>query len=1138
MELNEGKLIALLCWGNKSMASLSGWLNSIGLGQYAEAFERNAVGWDVLSHLDHDVLRDIGVRAAGDRVRILHAVKSLRARGEKQSPSAGAAERRQLTVMFCDLVGSSELAQRQDPEDLRELISAYQGVCQSAIERYEGFVARYVGDGILAYFGYPQAHEEDAERAVRAGLGIIEGMSKLNVRVAERDGVLLSVRIGIATGPVVVGDVIGEGASQESAALGETPNVASRLQGLAQPDTVVIAPETRRLALDYFEYRDLGEQLLKGMTAPVRAWQVLGERATEGRFEVRQTSGTTPLVGRTEELALILRRWEQVKEGKGQVVLLFGEPGIGKSRLVQALRERVSGEPHTLVRYHCSPYHTNSALHPIVEQVRRAAGFDETDDAGSKLDKLEASLRVAFDDVSDVAPLFATLLSINAGDRYAVSHLRPEALKEATLRALVSQLSALSARQPVLLIVEDAHWIDPTTQEALDMLLPNIADKRILAAITYRPDYRPQWSGLAHALTLPLARLPRRDVVLMTEKMVGGKPLPREVLEQIIAKTDGVPLFVEELTKTILESGLVVEMDDSYHVNGSLLELAIPATLQDSLMARLDRAAPMREVAQVGACIGRQFSRELLAAALALDEAALSAALRQLEVAGLLFRTGTPKNVSYVFKHALIQDAAYNSLLKSGRKHIHASLADALSTSGDVVASAPEVLAHHYMEAGKFEPAASYWRRAAERAGARYANAEAIAHCRNGLSAISRVPGGTERTSMELALRIGLATGLCITDRHSEALAELGTAEAVATENERLLELSRIHHLRGNIYYPLGRVDSCFSEHQAAWRYARNAGATEEEARALGGLGDAHFLAGRVRQAHQHFEDCVALARANGLLLTEIAYLPMRAVTHMYCLRFDESLDDCRSVIDLAARVGQARGELISRSTSSWILLDQSEFLLAEQHARRGLEAVEAIGARRFIPLFNDVIARIRLHAGDRAGALELLDESWKVSLETGVAFAGPVVLGSIALATADPGRRFDALCQGEAILNDGCASHNHFRFYRDAIEVSLREQLWDTADGYASALERYFGAEASPWSDLFIARGRALAAAGRRSPEEAVLAQLRDYAGGLGIRAAVAGLDEALADARRNLGRASGRLRGSPAAVGKRDTP
>ena len=477
-------------------------------------------------------------------------------------------------------------------------------------------------------------------------------------------------------------------------------------------------------------------------------------------------------------------------------------------------------------------------------------------------------------------------------------------------------------------------------------------------------------------------------------------------------------------------------------------------------------------------------------------------------------RSGTSKSVSYAFKHALVQDAAYNSLLRGARKLIHGRVAEALANSADTVASAPEMLARHYMEAGKFEAAASCWRLAAERAGARYANAEAMAHCRNGLAAISRLSPSAERARIELALRIGLAAGLRITDRYDEALAELGTAEAVATENACALELSRIHHLRGNIYYPLGKIEKCFAEHQAASRFAREAGSIEDQARALGGLGDAHFLAGRIRQAHRQFEECVALSRANRLLLTEVAYLPMRAVTHMYCLRFAESLDDCRSVIDLVARVGRARGELISRSTSSWILSDQTEFLRAEEHARKGLEAAEGIGARRFIPLLNDVLVRLRLQAGDSTSALELLDESWKVSSETGVTFVGPVVLGAVALATADPGRRLAALRQGEAILKAGCASHNYFWFYRDAIEVSLREQLWDMADTYASALERYSGSEPSPWPDFFITRGRALAAVGRPGPKEAAVAQLRhlrDYAVSVGILAAVSALDAAL---------------------------
>jgi class 3 adenylate cyclase/tetratricopeptide (TPR) repeat protein len=1096
------------------MASVSGWLGALGLGQYAEAFKENVIGWDDLSHLNDSVLKDIGVSEAGHRGRILLAIKSLRA-SSSQYASSGTPELRQLTFLFCDLIGSTELADRHAPEDLRELVKLYQGECQSAIGRYGGFIARYLGDGILAYFGYPQAHEDDAERAVRAGLGIIDGMRKLN---AERE-VKLSVRIGIATGLVVIGDVIGEGPSREIEALGVAPNLASRLQNSAEPNTVVIAPLTRRLALNNFEYHDLGKMVIKGLSEPINAWQVLGKRTTEGRFAVRQMSGTTPLVGRAEELALILRRWEQAKDREGQVVLLSGEPGIGKSRLAEVLREKVSAEPHTLVvRYQCSPYHTHSALYPIVEQIRRAAEFDETDSACSQLDKLEKLLRRAFDDVSEVAPLFAALLSIDAGDRYPVSHLQQEALKEATLKALADQIFACSAKQPVLLIMEDAHWIDPTTQEVLDMLLPDIADKHVLAVITHRPEYRPPpWSELAHAMTLPVVRLPRRDVVLMIEKMAGGKPLAQDVLEHIIAKTDGVPLFVEELTKTIIESGLIVETKDSYRVSDSLPEWAIPETLQDSLTARLDRAS-RREVAQVGACIGRHFSREMVAAVLALDETQLNDTLRELEAAGLLFRIGTPTKVSYAFKHALVRDAAYNSLLKKTRRHFHASIAEFLSKSGDAAASSAEVLAHHYTEAGEFARAASHWYEAAERAEARYANREAIAHCRKGLTALSHLARSPEHTSLELALRIRLATGLRITDHHTEALAELGAAaEAVTTESEHLPELSRIHHMRGNIYYPLGKIKSCFDEHEAALRFAKKAGATEEESYALGGLGDAHFLAGRIQQAHQHFEECVFLARENGLLHSEVAYLPMRAVTHMYCLRFDEALDDCDSVINLATRVGHARGEIISRSTSSWILMDQCEFGRAEQHARKGLEVVEAIGARRFIPLFNDVLARIRLHDGDAAGALDLLEKSWKECLKAGETFAGPVVLGAEALATPDPRRRLEVLRQGEAILRQGCASHNHFRFYRDAIEVSLRERLWDAADHYSSALEDHFGANASPWSDFFIARGRALAAAGRRGPEEAVVAelrQLRDKARRHGILAAVAGLDEALSDA------------------------
>lgn len=1094
------------------MTSLREWLGSIGLDQYAAAFAEHSIDWDVLPNLNHQVLKDVGVLAAGDRIRLLSAIKDLRSSDPNfeicSSPSLASsdAERRQLTVLFCDIVGYTDLAHNQDPEDLRDLVTAYQNVCQSAIKRYEGVVARYVGDGVMAYFGYPQAHEEDAGHSVRAALAIIDGIRQLNLQLDLE----LSVRIGIATGIVVVGKAI------DGSVLGEAPNVASRLQAIALPNSVVIAPETRRLALEYFEYRDLGEQLFKGLSAPIRPWQVLRERTPELRFHMRQVPRGTPLVGRAEETVLILRRWQQVKEREGQLVLLSGEAGIGKSRLVQALCENISADQYTLIRYQCSPYHVNSALYPIIEQVRRAAGFEETDDAASKRKKLETLLASEGNNTDGVVPFLAALLSVEMGDRYPVSLLRSEALKEATLKALVTRFVTLSEKKPLILVVEDAHWIDPTTEELLNLLLPNIGRKAFLVLLTYRPEYHQHWSGLPNALTLRVLRLSRTDVALMVNKMLAGKALAQEILDQIIKKTDGVPLFVEELTKTILESGQLVETDHSHIPDKSIAELVIPTTIRDSLMARLDSAASMREVAQVGACIGRTFKRDVLAAVLKIDERMLNMTLKQLEAAELVFRINGDRRSSYSFKHALVRDAAYDSLLKSKRKQFHARIAVVLHELGDVLEAPPEVLAHHFMEAGEFEQATRHWYEAAKSAGVRYANYEAMAHCTQALTALSQLEGSAERTRIELGIRIILADGLRITDRHNEALSELDSAQAIATEADHLLELSRIHHMRGNINYFLGKSRTCVAEHEAAWNFAKKAGSIEDEARALGGLGDANFLAGRIYDAHQRFDHCVALCRVNELFQTEVAYLPMRAVTHMYSLRFDESLDDCKATFDLVKSRGQARGELIARSTSSWIFLDKGEFPAAEYHAKKGLEAVNVIGARRFIPLFNDVIARLRLLAGDREGALNLLEESWRISREASVSFAGPVVLGAIALVTTDPKRRRQALQQGEEILRGGCASHNHFRFYRDAIEVSLHDRLWDNAKQYATMLESCFGAQASAWSDYIIARGRALAEIENNRPQEASkprLRQLRDHGLECGMRASVPQLDEALGE-------------------------
>jgi len=701
----------------------------------------------------------------GPRKRILGAASSLSPAGapgegaepaRRTSPTAAVeAERRQLTVMFCDLVGSTELSQRLDPEELREITRAYQDTAKAAIERYDGYVARYMGDGVLAYFGYPRAHEDDAERSIHAGLELVRAVSQLQVRDSAAGMIELGVRIGIATGPVVVGDIIGEGASQESAVVGETPNLAARLQGIATPNAVVVASSTHDLGEGQFEYEDLGDHRLKGIAEPARAWRVIAASAAEGRFEAVYRASMTTFVGRDQEIALLMERWQATKEGDGQMALLSGEAGIGKSRIMQVLREHLESEPHTRVRYQCSPYHTSSAMYPVVQQLELAAGFSATDTANDKLDKLEDLLaRAAEPDPGSVA-LLAGLLSIPQQDRYPPLDLSPQETKERTLRALIDQLEALTARQPVFVVIEDAHWIDPTTSELVDLMADAIQRLRVLLLITFRPEYDCPWTGYPHATSLALNRLTRSQTESLMLHVAGDKPLPAEVVEQIVAKTDGVPLFVEELTKNVLESGLLIDRSNRYELAGLLAPLAIPASLQDSLMARLDRLAPVKEIAQIGAAIGREFSYELLRTISAREEGDLRDALEQLADAELIFRRGVLPNATYVFKHALVQDAAYASLLKSRRQQLHAEIAGALlELHPELVGTQPELLAHHFTQAGLAEPALEHWQAAAQRAIGRSAYPEAIEHLDQALAQLAHLPPGKAREKRELELQV------------------------------------------------------------------------------------------------------------------------------------------------------------------------------------------------------------------------------------------------------------------------------------------------------------------------------------------------------------------------------------------------
>ncbi len=739
---------------------VGGWLRRLGLEQYEAAFRENKIDDTVLPSLTAEDLKDLGVGFVGDRRKLLDAIAALRAGASAPTPLSDAppatdeaakdtAERRQVTVMFSDLVGSTALSTRMDPEDLREVISAYQRCVADTVRRFGGFVARYMGDGVLIYFGYPAAHEDDAERAVRAGLALIDAVAALPAPEP------LQVRIGAATGMVVVGDLVGSGEAQEHDIVGETPNLAARLQAIAEPNTVVIAEATRRLLGNLFELRDLGPKELKGIAAPVTAFAVLWASSVESRFEAMHPGALTALVGREEELELLLRRWARAKTGEGQVVLLSGEAGIGKSRLSAALMEAIAAEPHTRLRYFCSPQHTDSAFYPIIGQLERAAGFAHGDTPQTKLDKLDALLAQTSTSRQDAA-LLAEMLSLPNDGRYPALEPVPEQRRQKTLAVLSLQLETLARSSPVLEILEDAHWGDPTSLETFGRIVDRIASLRALLIVTFRPEFEAPWVGQPHVTALTINRLAERDIGAMIDGVIGNKPLPANIRKDIIERTDGIPLFVEEMTKAVLEAGGELEaMQTAATVPSPAL--AVPASLHASLMARLDRLGPAKEVAQIGAAIGREFSHALLAAVVRKPEAELGSELDRLIQAGLLFRKGLPPHATYLFKHALVQDAAYGTLLRQPRRALHARIADTIERQfADIAEGQPDLLARHYTEAGLIDKAASLWGKAGLRSVERSALVEAVEQLTRALGQIATLPSTPALRREEIKLQVAL----------------------------------------------------------------------------------------------------------------------------------------------------------------------------------------------------------------------------------------------------------------------------------------------------------------------------------------------------------------------------------------------
>jgi class 3 adenylate cyclase len=739
---------------------IEAWLQGLGLERYAPAFRDNEIDWEVLPKLTSEDLREIGVAAVGHRRKLLGAIAALGASAPTAAATAAVsgasapadAERRQLTVMFCDLVGSTPLATRFDPEDLREIVGAYHRCVADTVARFAGFVAKYMGDGVLVYFGYPEAHEDDAERAVRAGLAVIDAVGKLATQEP------LNVRLGVASGLAVVGDLIGAGAAQERGIVGETPNLAARLQVLARPGTLAIAESTRRQIGALFDLEDLGPQNLAGFAEPQHAWRVVGESGVVSRFEALR-SGATPLVGRDEDLDLLLRRWQQAKGGEGRAVLVSGEPGIGKSRLTAALSERIESDSHARLRYFCSPHHQDSALYPFIIQLERAAGFARDDTAEKKLGKLRGLLApgargdVEIELVAELMSLPSTASGLN---------LSPQRKRAMLFDALLHQLEAPARSRPLLMAFEDAHWIDPTSREWLDLTLDRVRRLPVLLIVTFRPEFQHGWAGQPHVTMLALNRLGERDVTALVRGLAGNALLGSEIVEEIVERTDGVPLFVEELTRAVLERADQDNRVAAVLSASPLSARAVPATLHASLIARLDRiGAAAKEVAQIGAVLGREFPYELVEVVAQRSQAELQAALARLTEAGLLFSRGAPPHAFYLFKHALVQDAAYGTLLRARRQELHVRVAAALEQHfADLVERQPEILAHHLTAAGETERAVAQWLKAGRHAASRSAHTEAVAYFGRSLAMLATLPETSARDQREIELQLARAASL------------------------------------------------------------------------------------------------------------------------------------------------------------------------------------------------------------------------------------------------------------------------------------------------------------------------------------------------------------------------------------------
>ncbi len=951
------------------------------------------------------------------------------------APPTPEAERRHLTVMFCDLVDSTALSSHLDPEDLRDVVRAYQQVCTDVIQRFDGYVAQLLGDGLLVYFGYPHAHEDDAQRAVRAGLGILAAMSDLHTYLQHAKGLHLALRIGMHTGLVVVGDMGGQG-RQEQLALGETPNIAARIQGLAQPDTMAVSAAIYQLIQGYFDCQDLGAQTLRGVAEPLHVYRVLQASGARGRLDVAVTRGLTPLVGREQEVGLLLERWEQAKAGHGQVVLLTGEAGIGKSRLVHMLKAQVAHQPHTCWECRSVSYFEHTALFPLTDLFQRLLQFYAAETPEEKCGKLAQMLSQYRLPLGEAVQLFAPLFSLSVPEQaYPPLHLSPQRMRQRTLEALVAILLELAEQHPVLFILEDLHWTDPTTLAWLHLLLDQAPTASLLVLLTCRPSFQPRWSHKSYLSEVTVHRVSPTQVEQIVTGMTEGKTFPPEVLQQIIAKTDGIPLFVEEITKAILESGALKEVDDHYELTGSLSTLAIPTTLQDSLMARLDRLVTAKGIAQIGAIIGRQFSYTLLQTVSQLDTSTLQRELERLVAAEIVYQRGLPPQASYLFKHALIQDAAYQSLLKSTRQQYHQRIAEVLATQVPETAEAqPELLAQHYTEAGLTEKAVPYWYQAGHSGIQRSAHVEAIAHLRQGLALLETLPETPQRLQREVDMLIALGASFIATQGYAAAEVEQTYLRAHHLCQHLENPQQRLPVLRGLWIYYCARpaLQTAYTLSEQFLTLAQQAQDPVMLPAAHRAVGTTLFFLGATTEAHTHFAQGIALSDPQqhhvavllygedagvvcrsfaawalwcqgypdqGLVRSQQAVTLARQMAHPFSLGFALGhaalLHACRR----ERRAAQERAEAaISLTTEQgfpfwmawgallrgWALAQQGQAQEGREQMTQGLMTYGATGAALVRPYFLALLAEADGTLGEPEAGLAVLTEALTLVETTG----------------------------------------------------------------------------------------------------------------------------------------------------------